>query len=71
MLEEHKSRFNARKLFETFLKAIDGSVAALQPIINNDYGHHRAAETHGDSNSVTTVKSCDSYVHQSTKLFQK
>ena len=39
--------------------------------MNNDYGHHRAAEAHGDSNSVTTVKSYDSDVLQSTKLFQK
>ena len=39
--------------------------------MNNDYGHHRAAEAHGDSNSVTTVKSHDSDVLQSTKLFQK
>ena len=39
--------------------------------MNKDYGQHRAAETHGDSNSVKTVKSCGSDVHQSTKLFQK
>ena len=39
--------------------------------MNKDYGQNMAAETHGDSNSVKTFKSCDSDVHQSTKLFQK